>query len=120
MPDPRDLLPLPPHDFHVLLSLTEAPRHAYGLSAAVAVAEDQRGTVRLEIGSLYRILARLTAQGLIADFEPPAGSEGHEARRRYYRVTPFGKKVASAEASRLEAVLREARKHKLLPSSGSR
>ena len=118
MPDPRDLLPLPPHDFHVLLSLAEAPCHAYGLSAAVV--EGHKGAVRLEIGSLSRILSRLTAQGLIADFEPPAGSEGHEARRRYYRVTPFGKKVASAEASRLEAVLREARKHKLLPSSGSR
>ena len=118
MPDPRDLLPLPPHDFHVLLSLAEAPRHAYGLSAAVA--EGEPGAVRLEIGSLYRILARLTGQGLIADFEPPSGSEGHEARRRYYRVTPFGKRVASAEASRLEAVVREARRQKLLPSSGSR
>jgi len=118
MPDPRDLLPLPPHDFHVLLSLAEAPRHAYGLSAAVA--EGQPGTVMLEIGSLYRILSRLTTQGLIVDFDPPARAEGHAARRRYYRITPFGKRVASAEASRLEAVLRQARKQKLLPSSGSR
>jgi len=118
MPDPRDLLPLPPHDFHVLLSLTEAPRHAYGLSAAVA--DGQPGGVKLEIGSLYRILARLTSQGLIVDFEPAPGAEGHEARRRYYRITPFGKRVAGAEASRLEAVLRQARKQKLLPSSGSR
>ena len=118
MPDPRDLLPLPPHDFHVLLSLTEAPRHAYGLSAAVT--EGPRGGVRLEIGSLYRILSRLTSQGLIADFEPPPGAEGHEARRRYYRITPFGERVAAAEASRLEAVLREARRRKLLPSRQSR
>jgi DNA-binding PadR family transcriptional regulator len=118
MPDPRDLLPLPPHDFHVLLSLAEEPRHAYGLSAAVV--ESYAGAVRLEIGSLYRILSRLTAQGLISDFDPPAGAEGHEARRRYYRMTPFGRRVAAAEASRLEAVLREARKQKLLPSNGSR
>lgn len=118
MPDPRGLLPLPPHDFHVLLSLAEEPRHAYGLSAAVL--EGYTGAVRLEIGSLYRILARLTAQGLIADFDPPVGAEGHEARRRYYRITAFGKRVAGAEASRLEAVLREARKQKFLPSNGSR
>lgn len=118
MPDARDLLPLPPHDFHVLLSLAEAPRHAYGLSAAVT--ESQRGSVRLEIGSLYRILSRLTSQGLIADFEPPPAAEGHEARRRYYRITPFGKRVAAAEASRLEGVLREARRRKLLPSRDSR
>src|SRR5215210_7196484 len=99
MPDPRDLLPLPPHDFHVLLSLIAEPRHAYGLSAAVT--EGNTGAVRLEIGSLYRILARLTAAGLISDFDPPAGAEGHEARRRYYRITAFGKRVAAAEASRL-------------------
>lgn len=117
MPDPRERLPLPPHDFHVLLTLLEGARHAYGLSAA---AEEGQHGVRLEIGSLYRILARLTEQGLIESFDPPAAAEGHEARRRYYRNTPFGRRVAAAEASRLEAVLRHARKHKLLPSSGSR
>ena len=117
MPDPRDLLPLQPHDFHLLLTLLDGPRHAYGLSAA---AEDGPGGLRLEIGSLYRILARLTDQGLIEDFDPPAGAEGHEARRRYYRITPFGRRVAAAEAARLDAVLRHARKQKLLPTGGSR
>jgi len=118
MPDPRDHLPLPPLDFHVLLALLEGPRHAYGLSSAV---ESSPGAgVRLEIGSLYRILARLTTEGLIEDFSPPASAVGHEARRRYYRITPYGRQVVRAEASRLEAVLRHARKQKLLPSDGSR
>ena len=118
MSDPRECLPLPPHDFQVLLSLMEAPRHAYGLSRAV---EDSPGAgVRLEIGSLYRILSRLTQQGLIEDFAPSASAQGHEARRRYYRITAFGRRVAQAEAARLDAVLRQARKQKLLPSSGSR
>ena len=118
MSDPRDHLPLPPLDFHVLLALLEGPRHAYGLSSAV---ESNPGAgVRLEIGSLYRILSRLTPEGLIEDFYPPASAAGHEARRRYYRITPFGRQVVRAEASRLEAVLRQARKHKLLPSGGSR
>ena len=111
--DPRELLPLPAHDFHVLLALIDAPRHAYGLSRAV---DEENGDVRLEIGSLYRILSRLTSQGLIEDFDPPAGSEGHEARRRYYRITPFGRRVAAAEAGRLSSVLRLARRHNLLPT----
>jgi len=103
--DPRDLLPLPPHDFQVLLVLLEAPRHAYGLSRAV---DRESAGLRLEIGSLYRILARLTAGGLVEDFDPPATAEGHEARRRYYRITAFGRRVAAAEAARLSAVLRVA------------
>jgi len=114
MPDPREHLPLPPHDFHVLLSLLQGPRHAYGLSAA----EDSSDAgITLEIGSLYRILSRLTGQGLIEDFAPPARAAGHEARRRYYRITTFGRRVAEAEAARLDGVLRHARKQKLLPSS---
>jgi len=117
LPDPREKLPLPAHDFHVLLTLLEGPRHAYGLCTA---AEEEAHSVRLEIGSLYRILARLTEHGLIEDFAPLRHAEGHAARRRYYRITPFGRRVAEAEAHRLEAVLRHARKQKLLPSGGSR
>ena len=113
MRDPRALLPLPSHDFQLLLCLAEAPGHAYGIAKAV---EAQGDGVRLEIGSLYRMLARLTAEGLIEDFDPPPGAEGHEARRRNYRLTPFGRQVAKAEAERLESVVRTARRHKLLPS----
>lgn len=116
--DPRELLPLPSHDFQVLLSLLAAPRHAYGL--AQAVEEQPDAGVRLEIGSLYRILARLTAAGVIEDFDPPANAEGHEARRRYYRITAFGRRVAGAEAARLDSLLRTARRAKLLPSRGSK
>jgi DNA-binding PadR family transcriptional regulator len=116
--DPRALLPLPSIDFQVLLSLLEAPRHAYGL--ACDVEEQPESGIRLEIGSLYRILARLTAAGVIEDFDPPANAEGHEARRRYYRVTPFGRRVAAAEAARLNSLLRTARKQKLLPARGPR
>jgi DNA-binding PadR family transcriptional regulator len=118
MLNPRDLLPLPSHDFQVLLSLAGAPRHAYGLSKAVA--EQPDGGVRLEIGSLYRILARLTTAGVIEAFDPPAGAEGHEARRRYYRLTPFGRRVAEAETARLQAVLRLARRQKLVPERSGR
>jgi len=116
MPSPKDLLPLPPHDFQVLLALAEGPRHAYGLAQADADAPN--GTVRLELGSLYRVLARLTSAGLIADADAGNG-EGQDTKRRYFRLTPFGRKVAGAEAARLEAVVRLARRRRLAPGKSS-
>ena len=112
--DPRDLLPLPPHDFHVLLALADGPRHAYGL----ATTEPGEDGVRLELGSLYRILARLTSSGLIAEDRNTTTEGGSEARRRYYRLTSFGRRVAEAESARLQAVLRLARQRRLATGKG--
>ena len=103
---PRDFQPLPPHDLQVLIALAAGPRHAYGLAQESQDARD--GAVRLELGSLYRVLARLTASGLIAD-ELGSGA-GQEAKRRYYRLTPLGRRVAEAETARLQAVVRLARR----------
>jgi DNA-binding PadR family transcriptional regulator len=111
--DPRDFLPLPPHDFQLLIGLAEAPRHAYGLATAV---EGQPDGIRLELGSLYRIIARLTADGLIEDTRPPKDEPRPDPRRRYYRLTTLGRRVAAAEAARLSALVRAAQRHKLLPS----
>ena len=102
---PRDFQPLPPHDLQVLIALAAGPRHAYGLAQESEEARD--GAVRLELGSLYRVLARLTASGLIAD-ERGSGA-GQEAKRRYY-LTPLGRRVAEAETARLQAVVRLARR----------
>jgi DNA-binding PadR family transcriptional regulator len=110
-PSPADLLPLPAHDFQVLLVLTEGPRHAYGLAQAVESAA--AAGVRLELGSLYRILARLSAAGVIAEAAGPPPSDAREARRRYYRLTAFGRAVAEAETVRLQAVVRWARRRQL-------
>jgi DNA-binding PadR family transcriptional regulator len=109
---PRDFQPLPPHDFQVLLALAEGPRHAYGLAQAGENARD--GSVRLELGSLYRVLARLTARGHMADVGREPGT-GQEAKRRYYRLTPLGRRVAEAETARLQAVVRLARRRRLVP-----
>ena len=111
--DPLVHLPLAPHDFHLLVSLADGPRHAYGLASAVE-AQAPAG-VRLEIGSLYRMLARLTTLALIEECEPASREGGHEGRRRYYRITPFGRRVAQAEAARLQSALNLARRHKLIP-----
>jgi|SRR5579862_2004005 len=110
-PSPAALLPLPAHDFQILLALAEGPRHAYGL--AQAVESPSAGGVRLELGSLYRILARLTTAGVIAEDSGPPPSDAREARRRYYRLTAFGRRVAEAETARLQAVLRLARRSKV-------
>jgi DNA-binding PadR family transcriptional regulator len=101
----------------VLLALAETPRHAYALAAAV---EATSGSVRLELGSLYRMLARMTTTGVIEAFDPPLRARGHEARRRYYRITPFGRRVAEAEIGRLQAVVRQAARQKLAPEGGRR
>jgi len=117
VPDPSDLLPLPSQDFQVLLTLSAGPLHAYALTRAV---ENEEAGVRLELGSLYRILARLTTLGVIEDLDVDASAPGSESRRRLYKLTPFGRKVAQAEGARLQAVVRLARRQNLVPAKGAR
>ncbi len=111
-------LPLKPADFQVLLVLCEGPLHAYGISKAVE--EQLKGRVRLEIGSLYRMMGRLTTIGLVGEVDgperDPLGSPAQ--RRRTYRITGQGRRVARAEAHRLQEVLEVARDKDLLTESG--
>jgi DNA-binding PadR family transcriptional regulator len=97
---------LKPADFHILLALVQGPRHGYGLMKEVE--RESQGGVRLEIGSLYRLLARLLDSGLI--------EEGLEIeRRRYYRISRMGRRVLKAEAARLAGLVELTRSRKLLP-----
>jgi DNA-binding PadR family transcriptional regulator len=114
--DPRNHLPLRPIEFEILLVLMGADSHGY---AIIKEAEDRwPGTGRIETGTLYRALRRLTQAGLVAPADRrPAGNEEDE-RRRYFSITPFGEAVASAEARRLEAQLDVARSRELLPGRG--
>ena len=105
----ESVLPLKPADFHILMVLTEGARHGYGIMQRVA--EQSNGQVQLEVGSLYRLIARMTEEGLIVESKTPRG--GSE-RRRYYRITRLGEQVAKLEAQRLEEVVRAARAHDLL------
>ena len=90
--------------FFVLTALFRAPLHGYGIVGEVD--ELSGGRVRLKIGSLYGILDRLATEGLVElDREEPFQGR----LRRYYRITAFGKKVASAEVERLSDLLRLAR-----------
>ena len=105
MTDPRDLLPLKPADFHILLALAEGPMHGYGIMKAVE--RESAGEVRLELGSLYRLLGRLLDLGMVEAEEP-------RGRRRDYALTPFGKRVLEAEARRLFTLVKLRPVRKLL------
>lgn len=107
----KSFLPLPPPDFQLLLILAERDLHAYGISQAV---EGGKTGVRLEIGSLYRMLTRMETAGLIEERDGPAEPDAPESRRRYYGITPLGRRVAKAEASRLRAVLDLAESRRLI------
>lgn len=108
--DPTELIPLTSVAFEILLSLSTQDRHGYAIMRAVE--ERAAGQARLHAGSLYRALARLMDTDLIEEIEPPA--EETDQRRRYYRITPLGRRVAVAEASRLERQVGAARAAGLL------
>jgi DNA-binding PadR family transcriptional regulator len=110
--DPIPTAPLSPATFHVLLALAGEDLHGYAILKEV----EQRtaGGVNLSTGTLYGILKRLLADGLIVERRArPSASEDDE-RRRYYRLTPSGREVAAAEAERLDRLVTTARARRLL------
>ena len=90
--DPADQLPLPPHDFQVLLVTSDGPLHGYGIVKASA---DMQRKPALELGSLYRILSRMMQQGLVE--EVPVDQPDTKRKRRYYRATAAGRAVAKMQ-----------------------
>ena len=111
--DPLPFLPLTPAAFHVLLALADGPRHGYSILKEVE--ERTNGDVRLSTGTLYGLIKRFLDDELIVEL--PAEDDGNE-RRRPYRLTPFGRQVARAEAERLEVLVAAARGVRLLPERG--
>lgn len=105
-------LPLNPRVFALLLALLEGPAHGYRLKQAVE--ERSGGSVVLDPGSLYRSIAGLVDHGLVEGCRPPKDELGADARRRYYRVTDLGRRVAAAEAARLRGLLDHADAARLL------
>jgi DNA-binding PadR family transcriptional regulator len=110
-----DLLPLSPQVFHILVALAGGDQHGYAIMQDVAARS--AGKLRLSPGTLYGSVKRMLEQGLIAELrqnERPHGPDDDE-RRRYYRLTPRGRKVAKAEAARLAEALEHARAYGLAP-----
>src|SRR5438094_5399990 len=107
-------LPLRQVEFHILLSLAAGERHGYGIIRDI----EARGETSVpDVGTMYRALARMLEAGLIeAADRRPAPDSGDE-RRNYYRITSAGRRVARAEARRLETLMQAARVGGLLPKA---
>ena len=114
---PEEFLPLTPAMFHILLALADKERHGYHIMREVD--ERTSGNVKLGPGTLYGSIKRMMADGLIEELEERPDPELDDERRRYYRLTDFGFRVATAEAQRLEQMVRSARAKKLLPRAKS-
>ena len=106
--DPLALLPLTPAMFHVLVALADGQTHGYAIMKDVE--QLTNGSVRLSTGTLYGIIKRLLADGLIRE---SIASGNDDERRRSYDLTAFGRDVARAEAARLEHTLAIAKRKTL-------
>lgn len=107
------LLPLPEATFHILVALADDDRHGYAVMQDVAARTG--GALKLSAGTLYRSIQRMLEQGLISEVSSRPAPEMDDERRRYYRITPFGRAVAKAEARRLAQMLKLARASGLAP-----
>jgi DNA-binding PadR family transcriptional regulator len=98
-PDPRELLPLTLVAFRILLALAGGEQHGYSIMQEINQAEG--GRLRIGPTSLYRSIKQLLADGLLVESDERPDPEQDDQRRRYYRLTPFGRSVALAEERRL-------------------
>lgn len=111
--DPNSLIPLQTATFHILVALADRDRHGYSILQDVA--ERTGGSVQLSAGTLYSSIRRMLEQGLIEELAQSPEPGNTDERRRYYRLTKFGRRVAAAEAARLDNMLRQARATGLIP-----
>jgi len=110
-------LPLKPVTFEILLVLAAEDLHGYAIVKQLE--ERSHGSMRLEPSNLYRTLRTMTERELIGETEHPSKQEPNDKRRRYFRITRFGREVARAEAARLAELVEDARAQRLL-AAGTR
>ena len=109
----ESLLPLPAAVFHILIALADRDRHGYSIMQDAS--ERTGGKVRLSAGTLYSSIHRLLGQGLVEELRDSPDPASSDERRRYYRLTKWGRQVALAEAQRLSELLEQARATGLIP-----
>jgi DNA-binding PadR family transcriptional regulator len=105
------LMPLTPAVFFILFALADGEKHGYAIMQEAARLSD--GKFRMGPGTLYTTIQRLLELELLEEVAGSGDTEGHESRRRYYRLTWQGRSLLDREISRLEAVLRLAGEKKL-------
>lgn len=96
-----DVTALKPQWFQILLALADRDLHGYAIMSDVL--ERTSGRMRLWPGMLYGSLKRLTEGGLIREVQAPADAPVDQMERRFYRITPAGKRALAAETERLAA-----------------
>lgn len=108
----RKLDPLPAAAFQIMLALSARDLHGYAIMRAVE--EQTGGRLRLGPGTLYGSIQALLEGKVIEEVEGPPDPEERRERRRYYRLTVAGRKLARSEAEKMADVLRVARARKIL------
>lgn len=106
-PDPERLLPLSAAVFNILLALSDEEKHGYAIKQEVE--ETTGGKILMGPGTLYGSLDRMEKAGLIEESDQRPALANDDERRRYYRLTDFGRRVLRAEALRLESLVRAAK-----------
>ena len=114
--DAEAFLPLTPAVFQILLALSDGERHGYAIMREIEAST--QGQLRIGPGTLYRSIKQMLAQGLIAEADERPDPALDDERRRYYRLTDFGQRVAAAEARRLARLVAQARQRHLLDIPG--
>jgi DNA-binding PadR family transcriptional regulator len=108
--DRHESAPVSSSSFHILLALADGDRHGYAI--AKEVEDATQGATMLGPATLYRTIKQLLADGWITEVD------GDDERRRVYRLTPRGRRIAQAEAHRLQTLVSMARERRLLPALG--
>jgi DNA-binding PadR family transcriptional regulator len=93
--------------FYILLVLLQGERHGYAIMREAR--EQSGGSVMLQAGALYRLLRRMLDDGLVVESQRRPAADADDERRRYYRVTPFGRRAIAAEAERMASLAAAAR-----------
>ena len=114
-PSLESQIPLKPVELLVLSMLAAGDRHGYGIRQDIVDHTD--GAIQLEAGNLYRTIRRLEADGLIDESERRPSVSDDDERRRYYRLTPFGRRVLAAELERLRALVELGIKRRIIAAS---
>ena len=103
---PESLVPLPTAVFHILIALADRDRHGYSIMQEVSTRTEKK--VQLSAGTLYSSIRRMLEQGLIEELADSPDPSSSDERRRYYRLTRFGRRVAAAEVARLNTLVQQA------------
>jgi DNA-binding PadR family transcriptional regulator len=113
--DPSELLPLSPPVLRILITLGDRELHGYAIMQELK--ERTEGRETLLPGTLYSSIARMVSQGLVQEAERTDQPSSGGPKRRYYRSTDFGRRVARAEMERMETLMNMARATNLIPST---